>query len=270
MCPPRCDARCASAVKHSFQKKILEGLDLNTDFLNWIPLLEKAQDENASWPLDSPVTKLGPACFGRVAMAAVEQKAMQKKLNPGTVESLRCEALNLFLSAATNQAFFDGITDVLHGLAKQKPELSGWIGETWVVGQEKYNQNWRMASRFALHILTQIRDQTTRKGQRGNPGRQGTHHLQSIDAAFLEYIDATAIKTAAGNTPILNINRPEVVRENIRPVVRDFLARGILRYDPTTKSPSEALDVHTRRVLRKFDELTTDQFGNLLRPLAAK
>lgn len=253
-------------MKNWFQKKTIEGLDMTNDFLNWISTLEQIQREDIVWPENAAILKLGPVCFARVAMAAVEQYAINKKLNPGTIERLRYFALNLFLSASTTHAFFDGITAALADLRKNRPENVDWVDMTWHEAGRSYGVNWRKSASLALSILVEIRDQNSRRGQRGNPGRPGTHPMKSPEAVFLDYIDADILKTACDNTPPLQRSDRQSIRANIRPLVRNVMAIGLLGYDPQEKDFGSALDTHTRRVQRKFDAMTSDQQVKLASP----
>ena len=238
----------------AFQDKILEGLDLSIDLLGWIPLLEDARRPDAVWPLDSPVRQLGPASFGRVAMAAVEQYAIWKKLNPGTAEPLRLQALNIYFSAQTAHAYAAGRVKTMELLSEQKPELIPWLSSAWHEAEAKYFEDWRDAAAYALEVLRQIESQNVRKGKRGNPGRGGTHPLRSLDAMLRDFLDEKAIDKATDFVPVIDKKNIQEVRAQITPAVRDFLTRGLYGYDPDTKSLQEAIDQHARRVLRKFDE----------------
>ncbi|MFN0191844.1 MAG: hypothetical protein ACKVP5_07680 [Aestuariivirga sp.] len=240
--------------RHTFQTKILEGIDLSYDLLNWIPKLEAASNPRTEWANDAQLRRLGPTAFGRVAMAAVEQYAKEKKLNPGTVEPLRLKSLNLFLSASTLHAFHAGQATALARLRIDRPELNDWVDGVWVEGREAYNERWRAAALNALEILREIRDQNARKGQPGNPGRSGTHAMKSPDAMWKDVLDSHAIAAAANSVGIAERNDPAAIRAKIRAAVIDLISRGEYGYDENELSLAEAVDRHTRRVQLKFDD----------------
>jgi hypothetical protein len=140
-------------MKHTFQTKVIEGLDLNIDLLVWLPLLKSASDAFFTFEQDAPILDLGPVAFARVAMAVVEQYAIKKKLNPGSTEPLRYRALNLYLSAATEISHCMGQTDVLRGLVIQKPDLKDWTSSASEEIAQRGKDVWHKAALHAHFIL---------------------------------------------------------------------------------------------------------------------
>ena len=184
-------------------------------------------------------------------MAAVEQYARLKKLNPGTSELLRRNALNHFLNASTDTAFMNGKLTTLREFARTNPAIAGWIEQERIKGEAQLKEFWRVSALHAYTTLVAIHNQNLRKAKRGNPGLRGIHPTITPEAAFIEILDAQAISKAK-LTPSRGMH-PANIREKIRPVVKDFMARGLFCFDIHTYSNSQAVDMHTRRVNRKFD-----------------
>jgi hypothetical protein len=234
-------------MKHTFQTKVIEGIDLKQDLLAWLPLLETAGNPLATFEEGSPILDLGPVEFARVSMAAVEQYAIAKKLNPGSTEPLRYRALNLYLSAASEFALYMGQTDILKGLAIQNSQLEDWVSSANEEIGRRGKEVWHRAALHAYLILMDISKQQSRRGKRGRvaDGDNPTFELRNL-------VYAEIINSAGNSVSPSQRNDTTLIRTQIRAHVSDFLARGCLSYNHGL-STGENIDKHAKNVLRKFD-----------------
>ena len=192
-------------MKNTIQKSILGNFRPDFDLLSFLPGLEAAADKNTKWVDGATIPKLGIASFGWVAMAAVEQYAKGRKLNPGTAEVLRLSAFLCYISDSTVAAHHLGYIDALNALKRAKPDLDEWLNEKFLLLDDKYQEAWRNSARAAVGVLKNIRDQNLRKGKRGNPGRTFGPHA-SPEAIILDLLDSEAIAAASNRVKFSDRN----------------------------------------------------------------
>ena len=133
---------------------------------------------------------------------------------------------------------------------------------------DKYQEAWRNSARAAVGVLKNIRDQNLRKGKRGNPGRTFGPHA-SPEAIILDLLDSEAIAAASNRVKFSELNDRDAIRSKIRAAVQDFIVRGAYHHDENLRSLKETIDVHTRRVQRKFDEFDADLVAKGLVPTSS-
>ena len=249
--------------RNHFQKLLLDGFVLDHEALLWIPSLEalSSSDWETIIPRHDALRTVGTMSIAKLAIAAVEQYAEQRKLNEGSVEKMRAIAAILFFEMSNKTALVNGRSLVLGELRNDFPQIIDWTGSKLddLLALAKTVRS--EAAGKALGILKMVEDQQQPK-KRGNQGERPKGFMSDAaaklyDLTILQVINIAA-QTVKGRSP-LEPATADMIRPEIRQVVKGAVLIGWFVDDPEYDDQGEGknlgglVDVITRKALRRFD-----------------
>jgi hypothetical protein len=249
--------------RNYFQKLLLDGFFLDHDALLWIPSLEalSSNEWETIIPREDALRTVGTMSIAKLAIAAVEQYAGQRKLIEGSVEKIRAIAAILFFEMSNKTALVNGKCLILGELRNDFPEIIDWTGSNLddLTAAAKIVRSETAGK--ALGILRMIEEQQQPK-KRGNQGERPKGFMSDAaaklyDLAISEVINITAQMVKARSP--LKPATAQMIRPEIRQVVKGAVVLGLFIDDPEYDDQGEGknlgglVDVITRKALRRFD-----------------
>lgn len=235
----------------------LSGINTSFDFMHWISLCTEAISNNGNLPLDhpctSPFSEMGPASFGDVAIAAVEQGIKQAWLPERKREQFRMWAFNINVSAQIETAKILSRQGLLLDLERALPEalntpywqeLQRWWNDNYSNGKNHF-ENLRVEAIRALRsLLTELSKFKNRTGL-------GAGRPHGSVNNFHAYADLVILADLENQNLLVN----GIIETGIlRSAIQDYVSRGLLA--PGTNygdKPDDVVHQHYVRIKGKLD-----------------
>lgn len=235
----------------------LSGINGSLDFMQWISLSTEAISNNGNLTLEhpcaSPFSEMGPASFGTVAIAAVEQGIKQKWLPERKREQFRMWAFNINVSAQIETAKIMSRQKLLLDLERDLPEalntpcwqeLQHWWNDNYSNGKNHFENLRIEAIRALLSLLIELSRFKNRSGR-------GAGRPDGSASNFHAYADLNILADLENRNLLVN---GIVETDILRSAIKDYVSRGLLA--PGTNygdKPDDVVHQHYVRIKGKLD-----------------
>lgn len=235
----------------------LSGIDSKANFMVWIDLCREAIIGKGYLPKENiaaeSFSSIGPALFGVVAMAAVEQSIKDKWLPERKREDFRRRSFNINISAQVETAKILSCNLMLLDLEKNVPTapntehwqaLQKWWNDSYENGIDRFEALRLVAIEHLQRLLEELSVFQTRKGQgAGRPAGALNSFTYYPDLVFLADLERRGL--------FLNGSLADGVLWNN---VSDYVSRGLFwTHNSYGDKPSDLIQQHYVRIKNKLD-----------------